>query len=234
MKPQHHARLGERRGDVDAPGDGLDERDRGNLLHALMANLWGVLKVRSRLDVVSAGELAKIIEDAAARAIAKIRAQRPGVLDGRLAELEAARLAKLAREWLEVERARDDFEVVATEDRRTLQVAGLSFTGRIDRMDWLPGAKGGGHVLIDYKTGRATSKDWLEERPDDPQMPLYALGAAEKITAIAYARVKTGDMKFIGIAERTPKARASYEAAATTPRDSAEPPTTTGFPRNSG
>ena len=31
-------------------------------------------------------------------------------------------------------------------------------------------------------------------------MPLYALGATENIDAIAYARVKTGDMKYIGIA----------------------------------
>ena len=45
-------RLGAR--SLDTPGDGLDERDRGNLLHALMASLWGVLKVRSRLDVVNA------------------------------------------------------------------------------------------------------------------------------------------------------------------------------------
>jgi hypothetical protein len=42
-------------------------------------------------------------------------------------------------------------------------------------------------------------------------MPLYALGASEKIAAIAYARVKTGDMKFIGISrdgEVLPKVKA--------------------------
>src|SRR5215212_8915215 len=36
-----------------------------------------------------------------------------------------------------------------------------------------------------------------------------------------------------GMAERTPKRRASYEAAATTPRSRA-PPTATGLPRRSG
>jgi probable DNA repair protein len=190
-----HHRL--RAKDLEIPADGLDARDRGNLLHALMAEVWGALKTKTRLDSIAAGELAAVIEHAAGTAVAKVRSERPGVLDGRLADLERLRLAKLAREWLEVERARGGFEVVAREERRTLHAAGLEMHGRIDRMDKLAD---GGHVLIDYKTGRATPKDWLEERPDDPQMPLYALGATEKIAAIAYARVKTGDMKYVGIA----------------------------------
>ncbi len=190
-----HHRLRAR--DLEVPADGLDARDRGNLLHALMAEVWGALKTKARLDGIPAGGLAGVIERAADAAVTKVRNDRPGVLDGRLADLERLRLAKLAREWLEVERARGGFEVVAREERRTLHAAGLEMHGRIDRMDKLDG---GGHVLIDYKTGRATPKDWLEERPDDPQMPLYALGATENIDAIAYARVKTGDMKYIGIA----------------------------------
>ena len=191
-----HHRL--RAKDLEIPADGLDARDRGNLLHALMAEVWGALKTKTRLDSIADGELAAVIEHAAATAVAKVRSERPGVLDGRLADLERLRLAKLAREWLDVERARGDFAVVAREERRTLHAAGLEMHGRIDRMDKLAD---GSHVLIDYKTGRATPKDWLEERPDDPQMPLYALGSSETIAAIAYARVKTGGMKFIGIAE---------------------------------
>ena len=201
-----HHRL--RANGLEIPADGLDARDRGNLLHALMAELWGALQSKTRLDATTPTELAGMIDHAAEAAVAKVRNDRPGVLDGRLADLERVRLAKLAREWLEVERARGDFEVVAREERRTLHAAGLEMHGRIDRMDKLDD---GSHVLIDYKTGRATSKDWLEERPDDPQMPLYALGAAEKIAGIAYARVKTGAMKFIGIArdgEVLPKVKA--------------------------
>ena len=123
------------------PVDGLDARDRGNLLHALMAHLWGTLRTKSRLDSMPAEELAAAIDGAAAAAVAKVGAERAGVLDGRLAELERARLARLAREWLRVESTRGEFEVVAREERRTLEVAGLAFTGRIDRMDWLADGK---------------------------------------------------------------------------------------------
>jgi probable DNA repair protein len=185
---------------LNTPADGLDARDRGNLLHALMAHLWGALGTKGRLDAMSAAELSATIEDAASTAVADIRAKRIGVLDGRLAELERVRLARLAREWLMVESARGEFEVVAREERRTLEVAGLSFTGRIDRMDWTrDGVPGGGHILIDYKTGRATPKDWLDTRPDDPQVPLYAIAAGEEVVGVAFARIKAGEMRFMGL-----------------------------------
>jgi probable DNA repair protein len=181
---------------IETPADGLDARDRGNLLHTLMAQLWGTLGTKSRLDAISANELTIAIDDAADAAVAKVRAQRAGVLDGRIAELERARLARLAREWLVVDGARGDFEVVAREEKRALEAGGLSFSGRIDRMDKLAA---GGHVLIDYKSGRATPNDWLGARPDDPQLPLYAIAATEDIAAVAFARIKTGEMRFMGL-----------------------------------
>jgi probable DNA repair protein len=181
---------------ISTPADGLDARDRGNLLHALMAQLWGTLVTKSRLVAMSPAELMAAIDDAANVAVAKVRAQRAGVLDGRMADLERERLARLAREWLEVEMQRGDFEVVAREEKRTLEAGGLTFSGRIDRMDRLAA---GGHVLIDYKTGRATPNDWLNERPDDPQLPLYAIGAKEDVTGVAFARIKTGEMRYMGL-----------------------------------
>ena len=194
---------------LTTPAEGLDARDRGNLLHALMAQLWGRLRTKANLDAMSAGDLSTAIDDAARAAVAKVRAQRAGVLDGRMAELEHARLARLAREWLAIEGERDDFEVVAREDKRTLEVAGLAFTGRIDRMDRLAS---GGHALIDYKTGRATPNDWIGERPDDPQLPLYAITAKEDIAAVAFARIKPGEMRYIGFTrdrDALPKVKAA-------------------------
>ncbi len=186
---------------IETPAAGLDARDRGNLLHALMTQLWGSLRSKSRLDSIADDELAAAIDAAAAAAVARVRAECPGVLDGRMADLERGRLAKLAREWLAVERARGDFEVVAREERRTLEVAGLAFTGRIYRMDRLTGGAGAGdYVLLDYKSGRATPQDWLDARPDDPQLPLYVIAAKEDIAAVAFARIRTGEMRFMGLA----------------------------------
>jgi hypothetical protein len=58
----------------------------------------------------------------------------------------------------------------------------------------------GSQALIDYKTGsRVTPNGWSGERPDEPQLPLYAVTAQEKISVVAFAKLKTGDMKFSGL-----------------------------------
>ena len=56
----------------------------------------------------------------------------------------------------------------------------------------------GGYAVIDYKTGKPTPNDWLGERPGDPQLPLYALNAKEEIAAIAFAKLKAGEMRYMG------------------------------------
>ena len=182
-------RLGAER--LEEPSPGLDAADRGRLLHALMREIWSQLKSSASLR----GDLAPVIARAAAAAVKELG------LEGRFAELERARLARLGAEWLELERGRKDFEVAFLEHPRTLEVAGLEFSSRIDRMDRLiEGGKAGGHVLIDYKTGRVTPKQWEGPRPDDPQLPLYAAAAPEELAAVAFARLRPGDMKFMGFA----------------------------------
>jgi ATP-dependent helicase/nuclease subunit B len=171
--------------ELEAPVEGLDAKDRGTLLHALMKHLWSSLKDSSSLK----DDTAPAIAAAAAAAVKDLG------LDGRFADLERARLARLASEWLEVERRRPPFEVAFLEEKRAISFAGLQFEGRIDRMDRLEK----GYALIDYKTSRAPSpKHWEPPRPEDPQLPLYAVSAKEDIAAVAFAKVRPGDMKLMG------------------------------------
>jgi RecB family exonuclease len=59
----------------------------------------------------------------------------------------------------------------------------------------------GTYALIDYKTGaQLTPRMWMDERPDEPQLPLYAVSAGEKVKAVAFARLKTGAMRYMGYA----------------------------------
>jgi probable DNA repair protein len=176
--------------ELEEPADGLDARDRGKLLHALMRELW----VRLRNSKSLSSDLAPAISQAAAEAVKEAK------LEGRFAELERSRLAKLAREWLEVESRRAPFEVSAIEQQRDLKVAGLEFQSRIDRMDKL---KDGGHVLIDYKSSRfLSSRQWEGPRPDDPQLPLYAVTAPEDLAAVVFAKLRPGEMRFIGFSRQ--------------------------------
>jgi probable DNA repair protein len=172
---------------LDAPADGLDAMQRGNLLHALMAGIWKEVKTKEGLEA----DLSLVISRSAEQAIHELK------IEGHFAELEKQRLVRLAGEWLDVERARKPFEVVQIEQKRPIVIGGLSFGGRIDRMDRL---EDGSHALIDYKTGsRVTPNDWLRERPDEPQLPLYAVTAEENVSVVAFAKLKAGDMKFAGL-----------------------------------
>jgi ATP-dependent helicase/nuclease subunit B len=171
---------------LEKPAEGLDASKRGALVHGLMKNLWIALKDSSALQ----RDLSAEIDAAAAAAVKELE------IDGRFAELERARLARLAREWLEVEKGRPDFSVALLENKTSLSFAGLEFAARIDRMDKL---STGGHALIDYKTSRNPSpKQWEPPRPDDPQLALYAVSAKEEVTAVAFAKVRPGEMRMMG------------------------------------
>jgi probable DNA repair protein len=183
---------------LEHPEPGLGPMERGTLLHAMMAKLWETLRDSATLRRTDDAALTVLIEAAAAHAVEAVRIERPGRLEGAFAEMERERLARLARAWLEIERDRPPFEVAMREEPLTLSAGNLRINGRIDRVDRL---EGGGLAVIDYKTGRVSVAGWMGERPDDAQLPLYALAAGEPdVRAVAFARLRSGDLGFSGLA----------------------------------
>jgi probable DNA repair protein len=182
---------------LKAPHAGLDAMERGTLVHRVLAQAWAQLKTRSALDAIASADLDALLARAADEAVARLRRERPTVLSGRFAGIERRRLARLAREWLEQEKARGGFTVLATEDKRRIEVGGLALNARLDRVDQLDDGR---RIVIDYKTGRASPGAMLGERPDEPQLPLYVVGAEPDAAAVAFALVKTGEMGFAALA----------------------------------
>ena len=109
------------------------------------------------------------------------------------------RLTALVLEWLEIERARPPFTVEAREQKRSIEIGGLRLEVKIDRIDRV-GGKEGGRLMMDYKTGQASPAHWAGERPQAPQLPLYA-ALTEQTRAIAFAQVRAGEMAFSGLAD---------------------------------
>ncbi len=186
---------------LEIPPPGLDSRDRGTLLHAMLAKVWTELKSKARLDAVSGRDLDALLATAADVAIGRLRWSRPDALEGRFARLEKERLVQLGRAWLDIERQRPAFEVVEIEKKRAVSFGGVTVNAKLDRMDRL---QGGAHAILDYKTGSASVGGWLGPRPEEPQLPLYAVtrngNAGDDVAAVAFARVKAGEMEFRGIA----------------------------------
>jgi probable DNA repair protein len=185
---------------IEAPHPGLDAMERGTLVHRVLASAWRELKTKRALDDMSDAALDAQLARAAEEAIAWQRRDRPTVLAGRFAGIEAGRLARLARGWLDYERRRGDFSLLAAEDKRELALGPLRLKVRLDRVDQ---TAEGARIVIDYKTGKPSLASLLGERPDEPQLPLYLVAAEPDAAALAFARVSAGDMQFVGLARES-------------------------------
>ena len=186
----------------EQPHDGLAPSERGELVHRVLAGFWVSLPERTKSFVgdMSIGDRTAALEQAADRAIARLRERRLEGLGKGLLALEKRRLVNLALQWLQFELdSRGEFEVKWTEERRTLAIGSLSLTGQIDRVDRLPDGR---TIVIDYKTGGPSSaKAWLGARPDEPQLPLYLVASEPDARGIAFARLRAGERRFVSLVE---------------------------------
>ena len=55
-------------------------------------------------------------------------------------------------------------------------------------------------VILDYKTGECSPSDWDGSRPDEPQLPIYAVTADSPVAGVLFGRLKSGKFAFRGLA----------------------------------
>lgn len=183
----------------DEPHVGLNARERGILIHRTLHLLWRQLESKERLDTILQADLEKILFKVANQAVAEIRRWRLWVLSERFLSIERLRLVRLMREWLDLEKKRMPFNVVAMEKKGTLQIGELELRVRLDRVDRLDN---GQLLIIDYKTRSYNVGSMLGERPDEPQLPAYlVMTESDESTAagVAFASVNPGQMRFTSI-----------------------------------
>jgi probable DNA repair protein len=180
----------------EVPHAGLDALERGTLVHNVLAKVWAQLRSSDALQSLSADALIVLLDAAADAAMERIRRERPTVLSGRFADIEKRRLMNLARAWLDEDRKRSAFTVLAVEDKRGMAIGGLQLNARLDRVDE---TADGRRIVIDYKTGNANVGKMLSERPEEPQLPLYLLTAEPDAAGVAFAQIRIGKIAYIGL-----------------------------------
>lgn len=173
----------------------LSAAERGSLLHDALYHLWGQLHDSATLAATTTEDATTAISHAVDGAIAALSVHRRSYLGHAYFELEAKRLRCLLQEWLDVERQRNAFSVLAREQSIELKVDQLKISLRVDRIDQLPD---GAQFVIDYKSGRSSAQDWLGERPSRPQLTLYGLAMNNTVAGLAFAQVRTRECKYVG------------------------------------
>jgi ATP-dependent helicase/nuclease subunit B len=176
---------------------GLDNLERGQLVHHVLEHFWTLTGNSAALHALEEQVFAERIERSVEEGIATLEKDRKITIPKALRANESDRLGRLVREWLELERRRAPFEVESLETWHRETLGQLTIQTRLDRIDRL---QDGSRIILDYKTGRASVRDWLGERPLEPQLPLYGLGRGGRdLGAVAFANVRSGNCSFVGV-----------------------------------
>jgi len=177
---------------------GLDMRDRGTLAHSALEEIWRELRTHEQL--CTHPNLAGLIGESVVRAVERWEEERGSPLPARFATLERQRLERLMAEWLEYEKQREPFEVLPPEEERYVEVSGVRARVKIDRIDRL---RDGREIIIDYKTGHPNVHDWESDRPNEPQVPLYAVTHDRPLAGVLFGQIRPGDTRFRGLVDQT-------------------------------
>jgi ATP-dependent helicase/nuclease subunit B len=176
--------------EVETAELGMDARESGTVVHRVLEYFWEDVKTQSALRAMTTAQREERLETCIARALARTAELSADAWDNAYLDMQRARLRRLLGAWLELELERSPFEVKLSEkESENVRVGPLRLSVRMDRVDIVEG----GEVVIDYKTGFASPSDWLTDRPDAPQLPLYAiLSDPDKLQGVAFGLVRAG------------------------------------------
>lgn len=178
---------------LGTPVDGISAMLHGSLVHRVLENFWRETRSQhALLDLPPeelAGRLQKHID-------AVIEEERGLMFRPEFRAVEASRLHRLVMKYLELDKSREPFEVEGFEREILHDIEGQTIHLVIDRIDRLAD---GGHAIIDYKTGRVDPKKWFGDRPEDPQLPLYAVSADTVPDAVVFAVIRDDECLYKGV-----------------------------------
>jgi ATP-dependent helicase/nuclease subunit B len=186
--------------ELATPMPGVDLKLRGHLLHRSLEYIWSELETQQQLRAQSEEKVEELVRKCIERAVVVWDTALFAEWEQKVVEIERERLKKFILELLEMERNRPTpFRVVELEKKREVTLGGITVNVKVDRIDELDG---GGLVLLDYKSGKPTVSQWEGERPDDPQVPIYATELGSRVVAAAFVQINPDETEFKGYAKK--------------------------------
>lgn len=181
---------------LETPADGISPMLHGSLVHSVLEHFWRETKTHSglmKLDEEALGSRVRKHVNFVTNGERGLQ-QRPA-----FREVEAARVYRHVMNFLQEDMKRGAFEVVGFEREILPDIKGQPIRLIIDRIDRLAS---GEEIIIDYKTGRVEPKKWFGERPEDPQLPLYAISAEKIPAAVVFGILREDGCAFNGVVTR--------------------------------
>ena len=174
--------------DFDLPHIGLNRLEQGNLIHSILETFFNEITSNISLLNLSENELDKIIKKHVEYALEKLPRDN-------FKFNEKIRLITIIHNYLELEKQRSGFEILETESTSEVNINGLKFSTRIDRMDQL---EDGSKLIIDYKTGNGIKISQMIGDPiEQAQLPIYAI--SNSVDNVAFATINSNNCQFNSI-----------------------------------
>lgn len=176
---------------------GLNDAERGQVVHQVLEMIWRTLGSQEALRQKTPSDLDALMDKAIDGALAPIAQRRVDSFPPLIQSLERHRLKTLAHAALDWDQQRAPFVVESVEEAFTFHLAGLDLKVRVDRLDRVAD---GSSWVIDYKSSLPAHKPWDEERPEAPQLLLYALLDPD-ISTLLYLQLKAGKLTCSGLSQ---------------------------------
>ncbi|MDF1757401.1 MAG: PD-(D/E)XK nuclease family protein [Legionellaceae bacterium] len=184
--------------------EGPNAMERGQIIHKIMEQLWIKLESQQKLLSLSDSSLQELIEETILTTIELSADSEELSLTSVSQDVEISRLKRLVNAALEWDKQRPAFKVHAIEEKFCINLAGIDFQVRVDRIDSIIDynlSEESEKAVIDYKSRLPSSKPWNEDRPEEPQLLLYAL-LDNKISAILFLQLKTANIIASGLSSQ--------------------------------
>ncbi len=173
----------------DAPHIGLSRSEQGDIVHRILEKIYQQLRTHEQLINYPQNELDTLITGCIDQVLSHY-------LQSSFTQVEKSRLAQLLHQFITIEKQRDGFSVVETEQAIEANIAGLCFKTRLDRVDKLDN---GERIIFDYKTGNIPSNPWCARPIKEPQLPIYITN--HQAHGVAFIQITTDQVNYVGLAK---------------------------------
>ncbi|WP_428085901.1 PD-(D/E)XK nuclease family protein [Candidatus Thioglobus sp.] len=173
----------------DEPHIGLDRREQGNITHTALQYIYQEIESKEALLKLDKAELNTLISQ-------KIYSALKHYPESKFSTIEKTRLMQLLLKFIETDKLRQNFRVLATERSVCVDIGGLNFNTRLDRLDQMDN---GDQIVFDYKTGSASTAKWCAADIAEPQLPIYSV--TNPVQGAAFIELNSSVISFKGLSK---------------------------------